>query len=46
MKQSGFDTLYLITDRIGFYERYGRDYLCDVETDDDSMSRMSVHKEI
>ena len=30
MKQSGIDTLYLITDHIGFYERYGWDYLCDV----------------
>lgn len=46
MKQSGIDTLYLITDHIGFYERYGWDYLCDVETDDNSKSRMYIHKEI
>lgn len=46
MKQSGIDTLYLITDHIGFYERYGWDYLFDVETDDNSTSRMYIHKEI
>lgn len=46
MKQRGIDTLYLITDHIGFYERYGWDYLCDVETDDNSASRMYIHKEI
>lgn len=46
MKQSGIDMLYLITDHIGFYERYGWDYLFDVETDDNSTSRMYIHKEI
>ncbi len=46
MKQRGIDTLYLITDHIGFYERYGWDHLCNVETDDNSTTRMYIHKEI
>lgn len=46
MKQRGIDTLYLITVHIGFYERYGWDHLCDVETDDNYTTRMYIHKEI
>lgn len=45
MKSKGIDTLYLITDHTGFYERYGWNYLFDVETDDNSTSRMYTHKE-
>lgn len=30
MKKRGIDTLYLVTDLDGFYERYGWEYFCDV----------------
>lgn len=41
----GIDTLYLITDHTSFYERYGWEFLCMVQGDDDpDMTRMYVHK--
>ena len=41
----GIDTLYLVTDHISFYERYGWEFLCMVQGDgEESMSRMYVHK--
>lgn len=45
MKRKGIDTLYLITDHTDFYERYGWNYMYDVETDYNSTSRMYIHKE-
>ena len=44
MKKLGYDTLYLVTDHIGFYERYGWEYLCPVKGSDDELSRMYVHR--
>ena len=44
MQKRGIDTLYLITDHIGFYERYGWKFLCMVQGDDEpEMSRMYIH---
>ena len=44
MQKRGIDTLYLITDHIGFYERYGWEFLCMVQGDDEpEMSRMYIH---
>ena len=41
MKQTGIDTLYLLTDHLGFYERYGWKYLCPVQGDgEEKLSRM------
>ena len=41
MKQAGIDTLYLLTDHLGFYERYGWKYLCLVQGDgEEKLSRM------
>ena len=46
MKESGIETLYLITDHTSFYERYGWEYLCMVQGDGEpEMTRMYVHKE-
>lgn len=46
MKASGIDTLYLITDHVNFYERYGWEYLCMVRGDGEpEMSRMYVHRQ-
>jgi len=45
MKSKGIDTLYLITDHTGFYERYGWVFLCIVRGDgEEHMSRMYIHK--
>ena len=44
MRESGIDTLYLLTDHTGFYEHYGWKYLCPVQGDgEEEMSRMYVH---
>lgn len=41
----GTDTLYLVTDHIGFYERYGWEFLCMVQGDGEpDMTRMYIHK--
>ena len=41
----GIDTLYLVTDHIGFYERYGWRFLCMVQGDGEpEMSRMYIHE--
>ena len=41
MRAKGISPLYLITDHIGFYERYGWEFLCMVQGDGEpEMSRM------
>ena len=45
MKEKGIDTLYLITDHVGFYERYGWEFFGMVKEDGNSnMIRMYIHK--
>ena len=44
MAAMGYETLYLLTDHIGFYERYGWEFFCMVKNDDGSESRMYVHR--
>ncbi len=45
MHKRGLDTLYLLTDHIGFYERYDWEFLCLVHGDgEEEPSRMYVHK--
>lgn len=42
---NGIDTLYLLTDHTGFYERYDWQFLCMVQGDgEERPSRMYVHK--
>lgn len=44
-KSKGINTLYLLTENIGFYEKYGWEFLCMVQGDDEpNMSRMYVYK--
>ncbi len=44
MKSKGVSPIYLLTDHIGFYERYGWEFLCMVQGDDEpEMSRMYIH---
>ncbi|KAI4445668.1 hypothetical protein C823_000184 [Eubacterium plexicaudatum ASF492] len=46
MKERGIDTLYLVTDHTSFYERYGWEFLCMVQGDDEpDMTRMYVHRD-
>ena len=41
----GIDTLYLLTDHTGFYEKYGWEFFCMAQgVDEDEMSRMYIHK--
>jgi len=45
MKTKGITPLYLVTDHIGFYERYGWEYLCMVKCEDKpETSRMYIHR--
>lgn len=45
MKEKGIDTLYLITDHMSFYERYGWEFLCMVQGDGGKTPiRMYVHR--
>lgn len=45
MKERGVDTLYLLTDHTGFYERYGWDFLCMVQGEGEpEPSRMYIHR--
>ena len=45
MHRRGVDTLYLLTDHTGFYERYGWTFLCMAQGDgEETMSRMYVHR--
>lgn len=45
MRGKGISPLYLVTDHIGFYERYGWEFLCMVQGDGEpEMTRMYIHR--
>ena len=45
MHPFGIDTLYLVTEHIGFYERYGWEFLCMVScAGEEGMLRMYEHQ--
>ena len=45
MKAKGISPLYLVSDHIGFYERYGWEFLCMAQGDDEpEMTRVYIHK--
>lgn len=45
MKAKGVSPIYLVTDHIGFYEKYGWEFLCMVQGDGESnMTRMYIHR--
>ncbi len=45
LKSKGITPIYLITDHTGFYERYGWEFLCMVQGNDEpDMSRMYIHR--
>ena len=43
MAAMGVDTLYLLTDHTGFYERYGWEFFCLARGNDGALSRLYVH---
>ena len=44
LRIKGISPVYLLTDHIGFYERYGWEFLCMVQGNGESeMSRMYIH---
>lgn len=44
MKDKGISPIYLVTDHIGFYERYGWEFLCMVQGEgEQEMTRMYIH---
>lgn len=45
LRSKGITPVYLVTDHVGFYERYGWEFLCMVQGEDEpEMSRMYVHR--
>lgn len=45
MKEKGIDILYLVSDHTSFYERYGWEFLCMVQGDENpNLTRMYIHK--
>ncbi len=45
MKSKGISPIYLVTDHIGFYEKYGWEFLCMVQDDGEpGMTRMYIHR--
>ena len=45
MATRGISTLYLLTDHVGFYERYGWEFFCMAQGDgEEKPSRMYVHR--
>ncbi|MBQ2062021.1 MAG: GNAT family N-acetyltransferase [Oscillospiraceae bacterium] len=45
LRTKGITPVYLVTDHIGFYERYGWEFLCMVQGDGEpEMTRMYIHR--
>ena len=44
MAEKGHDTLYLVTNHTGFYERYGWKYLCPVKCSGGETSKIYMHR--
>lgn len=45
MRSKGVSPVYLITDHVGLYERYGWEYYCGVQGDgEDHISRLYIHR--
>ena len=45
LKSKGISPIYLVTDHIGFYEKYGWEFLCMVQGDGEpDLTRMYIHR--
>ncbi len=45
LKEKSITPVYLVTDHVGFYERYGWEFLCMVQGDgEEDLTRMYIHR--
>lgn len=45
LRSKGISPVYLVTNHIGFYEKYGWEFYCEVQcAGDDYLSRMYIHR--
>ena len=44
LRSKGISPAYLVTDHLGFYERYGWEFLCMVRGSEEELSRMYIHR--
>ena len=45
LRRKGISPVYLVSDHIGFYEKYGFEFLCLVQSDgEEKKSRMYIHR--
>ena len=45
LRSKGISPVYLVTNHIGFYEKYGWEFYCEVQCEgDDYLSRMYIHR--
>ena len=45
LRSKGISPVYLVSDHVGFYERYGWEYLCGVHGDGETgMTRLYIHR--
>ena len=45
MKEKGISHLYVVTDHTGFYERYGWEFFCMAQGDDEpEQTRLYIHR--
>ena len=45
LREKGITPVYLVTDHVGFYERYGWEFLCMVQGDgEEDLTRMYIHR--
>ena len=44
LREKGITPVYLVTDHVGFYERYGWEFLCEVTCDGGERSRLYAHR--
>ena len=45
LRSNGITPVYLVTDHTGFYERYGWEFLCMAQGDDEpDMTRLYIHR--
>lgn len=44
LRPKGVSPVYLVTDHVGFYERYGWEFFCAAQCDDGAVSRVYIHR--
>ena len=45
LRSKGISPVYLVTNHVGFYEKYGWEFYCEVQCEgDDYLSRMYIHR--